>query len=631
VITIQATLGRRPVTIHCPQPGDIDPFADVQPLDALQPTEYGLDVESTWMGGAGPWSPGWRCRTVQLAPTDDVAWVFRIDDPDQRDLVRTILLAPGNTFASHTKIDPHAVWVELGADIADRTIDTHVLAIMAAPDDTKGQAKLKPVAAGYDMPELGASQAELEGGVFDRLYREAHPEIGRKAVKATTRDAHGFNTVPVTDETYLRYAGLDALTARRLVPLLAQTTQAPAHVLETEAWLTGEAIRLERRGCLVDLERLEEIASGARVVEEAAAEVVREHAGLNTTQNVKLVQWFGEHGADWSNHPTTDKGAPSLSGDRAKLLLGYPLDDVGRLVAGAYIQHAAISDKLKRTTEVRAAMDPDGFVHPTLYTVGTVTSRMAAAGPNMQNFSKKDPRMRSMFVFRPQYAGLTADFAQIELRVVAALAGEQTMIDTIKAGGDLHQLTADMLDITRQQAKTVNFRIVYGGQGKGLADSLGLPEAEGNRIVREYWIKYPAIAALNEAMMRENGVRLISGRYVPTGTYANGGAKVKANLNYLIQGSAREVLVGAWRRFAIECRRRGLDAQVWFPVHDELVIECAEDIVQEAAALISECMTFDFYGVPVEADADLLLDPEGRWRWSTGDEAKVWAAQRTAA
>ena len=163
-----------------------------------------------------------------------------------------------------------------------------------------------------------------------------------------------------------------------------------------------------------------------------------------------------------------------------------------------------------------------------------------------------------------------------------------------------------------------NFLIVYGGGGPRLAAQLKhtITESEGRAIVKRYWAQYPAIAALNNHLKNLRELRLISGRYVPVGDRSH------AALNYLVQGSSRELLAGAWNRFEAEAAARGLDARIWFPIHDELVIDAAEDDAEAVAELIGQCMTFSLYGVPIKADADLLIDETGRSRWMTGDEAK---------
>jgi DNA polymerase-1 len=614
-VIINHTLGGQPVTIYGPGLSELDPF-DWEVPTGLQ----GLDVESTGLEPSGVHHPAWRCRTVQVAPDDATAWVLRLDDPDQAEVARETLADERNTFASHTRIDPMAVGIAFGVDITARFIDTHPLAVMAAPDAVAGQAKLKPAATRFSMPELSAAEDALTA-VFDRLYREAHPEVGKRAIKDKTLKKWGFTHVPIDCPEFVLYAGLDAIVARRLVPLLVTASRAPGHVLETERWLTKVAARTVRRGMRVDRERLAEVERDAAAEAAAATEVTMEYAGIKPSQGIRLQEYLGQHGVDWSTWPDearTDTGGPSLAKDNPQLLKRYPLDEDGAKVAAAYIRYAKVLDRNRRTKELREVMDPLGYVHPNLSTVGTVTSRMACSAPNMQNFSKKDHVMRGLFIPEDGHVLMSCDFAQIELRVVAALAGEQSMIDTILAGGDLHQLTADLLGVTRQEAKTINFLIVYGGGGSVLAKNLGYTRHvhECREIIRSYWAQYPAIAALNQMLQSQNGVRLISGRWVPA---AQG--RGYALMNYLIQGSSRELLVGASRRFAQGDPIR--EAMFWMWVHDEDVLQVPVEMAAEIAEAVSAAMSFDFYGVPVRADADILLDEDGASRWMSGDRAKA--------
>jgi DNA polymerase-1 len=618
-VIIRHTLGGTPVTIYCPMPGGIDPFAEVTILPTSGEILNGLDVESTGLEPSGIHHPDWRMRTAQFAPYDDVAYVLRMDDPDAADLARTVLSNPRATFASHMRIDPEAVKVALGVDVTDRFIDTHVMAIMAAPDAAAGQGSLKPAATRFNMPELEAAEEALTAR-FDTLYREAHPEIGRRAIKAKELKKWGFTHVPLDDPDFLLYAGLDAIAARRLVPLLASASEAPAHVLTTERWLSQVAARTVRRGMRVDRDRLAEVIASSDAEATAASEITMEVCGLKPSQGVKLQAWWGEHGVDWTTWPDearTETGGPSLAKDNIKLLLRQPLDEAGRMVADAYARYSRVLDRNRRTKELLQVMDPDGYVHPGLSTVGTVTSRMACSAPNMQNFSKKDHVMRGLFLPEDGHVLMSCDFAQVELRVVASLAGEQTMIDTILAGGDLHQLTADLLGVTRQEAKTINFLIVYGGGGPVLAQKLGFSRtvAECRQIIRDYWAKYPAIAALNEGLTHESSVRLISGRLVPASQ-----GRGYALMNYLIQGSSREILVGACRRFSGGDPE--LERMFWMWIHDEVVLQVPMSRTDEVAERIGSAMSLDLYGVPIVAEADVLLDENGESRWMSGDHAK---------
>lgn len=641
-------------------------FAQHFPQGQLQ--LVGLDVESTFMGGAGVWSPGWECRTVQLAPDDNTVWVLRLDDLDQAIAARGVLDDDAKEFTSHTQIDPHAVLVALGADIMGRYLDTHPFAIMADPEQRQGVADLKTVATRLGMPELKEADGALDE-VFDGLYRAAHPEIGRRAIAKTKREELGFNTVPVDEPTFVKYAGLDAVAVRRAAPLLVQSLGqrgTPAHLLANERWLSEQVTRQKAGGLLVDQPRLSAMEERAHGLVEAATGRLVDVTGLKPTQGQKLVAWWGEHIAGgWpSDHPRTEKGAISLGDGAHHRVRQYELDDAGRAALDAYSEYISVANQHTLATQVRAALDPAGRIHPTVYSVGTGTSRMSSAGPNVQNWAKPkdltDAARAQRELVLPDISAdwyrfmtgqapppgwdddeqvfISCDFSQVEYRAAAALSGEASLIETIMTGGDLHQLTADRIGITRQHAKTVNFAVLYGTGGAKLAKIMNyaITEAEGREIVAAYWAAYPALNELKRETMGWDGVRLFSGRWVPTGRLTKGEragqATIWANLNYLIQGNCRELLVGSWMRVAkVFAAHPEWGAVVRIPIHDELVVSCRRQYAAAVCEALEWAMSFDFFGVPITAEADVLLDEQDDSRWMSGDIARKVAELGAAA
>ena len=630
---LTTNLGGAPVTIYAPRPGTLDApriRESIIPPNSLT----GLDVESTYMSAKGPWDPNYRLRSVQFGSWDEAVFL-RMDDPAQRDMVAELCdPAGGREFTSHTQIDTIALNVVLGIDVTARNLDSHWLSIMSSADDKKGGADLKTQARLHGMPELKNADARLDD-LFDSMYRAAHPEHGRRAIKATDLAEFGFNNVDLDHPVFWAYGGLDAISVRRLAERLLEQVAAPVHLLRTERFLSRECTRIRLHGHRVDVEALDDLQPKVQAEVDEVTSIITEHTGgLKPTQTVKLVEWFGQHGADWSEHPRTaaskshPNGQVTLAKEAGPLLLTYPLDDAGRTVAEAYLRHAKVLDRFRRTQAIRDGMvlhGPNNWrVHPTLLSIGTVTSRMSSTGINFQNFAKKDTAMRGLLLPDEGHVLISCDFDQVEIRGMAALAVETVLIEAIKDGADLHKLTAALLTIERQEAKTVNFLIGYGGQAKRLRAQLNYSRslAECERIVREYWEKYPRISALNDELRNlVHTVRLISGRQVAVGRYPNGGAAVHANLNRLVQGSCRELLAGAWRRW---------NRPVWMAIHDELVVQAPEDRSVEYAARLRECMTFDFMGVPITAGVDLLIDDQGVSRWMSGDAAVAYAKGRAA-
>lgn len=421
-----------------------------------------------------------------------------------------------------------------------------------------------------------------------------------------------WNVISVDDETYLMYAGLDAIACRRLLDVLIPLTKAPALLIGREMWLAGAANRIQIRGARVDQPLLNELHRESQEATDRANAVVQELTGHGVRQTAKLVEWFGERGADWTDHPKTKGGAPSLAKESLALLGSYPLDEDAKAALPAMLDAQKCADALMKTQGVLNALCPDGRVRSTLNTVGTVTSRMSSSGPNMQNFSTKDPRVRGMFIPEPGCVLIACDFAQIELRVAAALSGEQSMIDVIKAGGDLHQLTADLIGSDRNTGKTTNFQVLYGGGARAVSQQAGIPWEVARKLVYRFWESYPNLAEFNRrAQENTEIVRTISHRRIPVGTTKSGELRLYANLNYLIQPAARELIVGAWQRFDQE----GYGDMIWGLIHDEMVLQVPKEKAQEVMDVVERCMTANFHDVPIKAEAKVLMDANGVSRW----------------
>lgn len=597
-------LGGAPVTIH---------MATGPTMSGL----YGLDVESTYMTDRGQFDPEFRVRTVQFGNAD-TAWVFDLADDLQREQAAALLTDERNSFVSHTDMDVVSVWVTFGIDISARNVDTRMLASQADPD-RETPADLKTLATLHGMPEL----EEADGALYAWM-KSVWP--GRKNSKKADIEAHGWNllaAMPAEEwpEVFTRYAGLDAIAAFRLAHVLTPRTQAPAEVLVADQWLHVRATRMRLSGKRVDVPRLKALKAEADTTADGAkAKAMDLTDGVNIN-GPKVLPWLAQHGVDWDTWPgpLTDSGAPSLAKDAVRLLLDYPLDEVGRQVVDEMIVHRKHMDLQRKTTDITARLVGDR-IHPLLNPVGaSTTARMSSARPNMQNFSKKDLRMRGLFLPEPGYVLGTIDFAQVELRVVAALAREDVMLETIRAGGDLHQLTVDELatagvTITRDQAKIVNFLIVYGGGAYALHTQTGIPMTEAGDIINAWRERYRSISALATYLGYEReAIRTVSNRRLPvTRNKKTGDTRHYANINYAVQSAAREILVSSWMRLERDKGRAGI---VWWPIHDELVLHMPEDEAEAIMADAEDSMRMDFRGVPITADAVIFRDEDGVSRW----------------
>ena len=616
--TYTTTVGGQDVLVH------VGP--DFGPMPA--PGVLGLDVESTYLTDRAQFDPAFKVRTVQFA-TEQEAWVLDVTDPAQRATAAGILTDTAFSFCSHTNMDVLSVLAEFGIDIADRNIDTRALAIMADPDKDNDR-DLKTLGTLYGMDELRQDDESLYAWMQARWVDAGGRKNAAKAhIEQVGWDALASLPVDELPDRFFIYAGKDAIVCRRLLPLLIPATQAPAELLRIEQWLAATCNRIQARGLRVDENELNSLLPYARAETGDAERVAKEITGGITLRSPKLQGWFGEHGVEWDDWTgaLTPKGTPSLAKENVKLIGDFPLDEQGRAVFDALIKFRRSLDLLNKCEGISARI-VDGRIHPLLNPVGaTTTARMSSSGPNLQNMSKTDRRMRGMFLPDPGHELWTIDFDQVELRVVAGLAREEKMIETILAGGDLHQLTVDELaamgvTISRQVGKMANFLIVYGGGPKALAEQAGIPLDIAAEVVYGIRERYPAINALTIYMSgMKDEVRTISGRRLPvTVNRKTGDVRSYANVNYLVQSSARELLVDAWHRFAVDF---GHDGVVWWPVHDELVLQVPTG--EQAAQIIADAeraMTLDFMGVPITASAVRLVDEQGVSRWMPGDVAE---------
>lgn len=626
MISFQETLGGRDALIFVPETtADLASFRAVFPTGQL----YGLDVESTYLTDLGQWHPDFRVRLVQVA-TEGYAWVLPQGVPEIAAATRELLADPGVTFCSHTDMDVMSV-ATLGVDITARNIDTRALAIMADPDKDNDR-DLKTLTSLHIGAELEGAEAEL----YARFMELWVAQGGRRNAKRADIEAYGWSAIPVTDPVYLRYAGLDAIACRRLAPILTPLTQAPPELLETEQWLATRAHRIRLTGMRVDVPALDALQTEAEETTDAAKARFGEITGVNAQYSAGVVKWFGQHGVDWNqwDGASTKTGNPSLAKEDVHRLRDFELDDAAQAAYEELTRFKSRLDLRTKTQGIRARLDRSGRIHPLLNPMGaTTTARMSSSGPNCHNFSKKDPRMRGLFLPDPGYRFVTIDFDQIELRVVAALAREDKMIEVILAGGDLHQLTVDELadagiTIVRDTGKMTNFLIVYGGGGKALHEQAGIPLAEATEIVYTWRARYPKISALAEYLGGfKDEIRTISNRRLPVTTNRRtGDLRAYANINYAVQSAARELLVDAWME--LERRRPGV---VWYPIHDELVLMVREDQVIEVVCDAEAAMRFDFMGVPISATAVELLDEHGVSRWMTSKHAEKIAREKVAA
>ncbi len=270
--------------------------------------------------------------------------------------------------------------------------------------------------------------------------------------------------------------------------------------------------------------------------------------------------------------------------------------------------------KLKSTyvDALPALINPtSGRLHTTFGQTGTATGRLSSANPNLQNIpirTELGRGIRAAFIAEPGHVLLTADYSQIELRLLAHFSHDSLLVEAYRRGDDVHTLTASQvfgvppLMVTadhRRQAKVVNFGIVYGLSAFGLSQNLGIEPSEAKQFIAAYFEKYSGVRAfidktLEEAR-RDMKVKTLFGRVRPipdiNSKNANQrGFAERTAVNTPLQGTAADLIKIAMIRIDAALREQGLKSRMTLQVHDELVFEVPESEVDLMQPLVREQM-----------------------------------------
>ena len=299
----------------------------------------------------------------------------------------------------------------------------------------------------------------------------------------------------------------------------------------------------------------------------------------------------------------TPKGAPSTNEEvLQELALDYPLPKL-------LIEHRSLS-KLKGTYTDRLPGDcdpADGRVHTSFHQAVTSTGRLSSSDPNLQNIpirTEEGRRIRKAFIAPDGWSVMAADYSQIELRIMAHLSGDKSLVDAFARGDDIHRATAAevfdlepmfVTDEQRRRAKAINFGLIYGMSAFGLARQLGIERAEAAAYIDRYFERYPGVRHYMDstrAMAHEKGYvetvygrRLtlpdIHARQVPVRQAAE-----RAAINAPMQGTAADIIKRAMLRVHQALATSDLGCHLLLQVHDELVFEVRDRDLDPARQLI---------------------------------------------
>lgn len=558
----------------------------------------GLDTEASDLD---IYKPSHRVRLVQMGNRAE-AWVL---DPlrFREEIIRT--LTSGRRFTVHNMsydllvLDHHLdVRVEdLGPNVFDTRIFAHLLDPRSQHEGGIGHG-LKTLSEVYIDP----ASPDTQKGLYEVFRREY------KATKDT-----GWAVIDVDHPTYVLYAGLDAILARRLfdalVPLVKGAGLSALATFEHE--LAVALAIMQRRGFRVDVDYTRRLKADLDAeAEHYTAEAARwgvENVN-STTQIAEALQGMGETLTE-----RTDSGA--LKVDKGVLLPLADLDpDWNRLEVREPNPLATAVLHAKRAAKWSTAYadafldlrDSEDRLHAMIGGLQARTARMAISRPPLQQLPSRDWRIRRALIADPGHLIVTCDYSQIEMRVLAALAEDRKMIEAIRSGADLHDFTATLVygegftKAQRKLMKGVGFGKVYGGGAATLSRQTGADLAAVKAAISAYDRTYPGIKRFSRRLQRaaDFGKREVvtpSGRHLPLDR-----DRLYAATNYIVQSTARDVMAEA----ILDLFEAGLGHGLLLPVHDEIVAQAPAEDAEEYVREVSRVMDRDFYGVP------LLSGPE---------------------
>jgi DNA polymerase-1 len=508
--------------------------------------------------------------------------------------------------------------------LADEAVPKHVHDMKAADHllARLGQA-LRGPGLDTDLASRLLQPTRREHGLADvareRLSVELPPLPEAAAVRG--RPAEGISAQPVE-----AVAGPAAARAAVLCDLaaalrrgLADEGVARVHD-EVERPLVPVLAEMERAGIAVDTGAMEAMsAEFGKAMRDLEARI---HAAAGRAFNVASTRELAQVLFEDLGLPVQKRLKTGPSTDVEVLEKLAEQHELPRLV----LEHRSLA-KLKGTyaDALPQLVEGDGRIHTTFVQIGAATGRLSSTDPNLQNIpirTELSRRIRAAFVAPAGRVLVSADYSQVELRILAHFAADPALLEAFRRKEDVHAATAaETFGVPREQvtadqrriAKVLNFGIAYGLSAYGLSQRLGLAPAEGQAIIDRYFARYAAVKAWLDATVAEarrtGEVRTLLGRKraLPDITSRNPGLRQAAErmaVNTPIQGTAADLAKLAMIRVSAALPREGLEARLLLQVHDELVVEAREGDEEAVARLLAREMAgVAELAVPLEVEA----------------------------
>jgi len=429
-----------------------------------------------------------------------------------------------------------------------------------------------------------------------------------KSFKSLVKKGETFANVDIETATF--YAAEDAWMTFKLYEALekamdlAGITHLKALAKEVEYPFVNTLISMEKRGIKLDIEKLKNLQV---MLSERLAELTSEiYALCGTEFNIKSTQQLGN----------VLFGHLGLKGGK-KTKTGYSTNE--KVLSGLKGEHEVIEKILEyRTTQKLlstyaepliklAKSDEQNRIYTSFLQTGTATGRLSSKEPNLQNIPTRSAlgrKVREAFVAKEGYKLLSIDYSQIELRLLAHFSQDPALLDAFNNGLDIHLATAIKLfgeeeaEAKRGYAKSVNFGILYGMGAKKLSDELGITSKEAKEIITAYFENFSTIkdflAKIQEDVKTIGYVETILKRRrifdYENATGMQKAAFLRESVNAVFQGSAADLIKLSMLEIEIFMREENIEGAMLLQIHDELIFEIKEDIIEEVAPKLQHIM-----------------------------------------
>lgn len=630
----QYRLNGEPVTIN-----SVETTGDLVLLeewlhDAMVKGPIGVDSETT---GLDIYS-GDTLRLVQfgdaytgwVVPIEDRGLIFRAVTGD---LLREIPMMVFHNasfdlqvFEQHLGIPMEGMW--------KRTQDTGILAHLVEPrsaEDNYITYNKGEESEFKRMNPAGPFGRKLEELVLKHISKEAATEVKQLMTKLAKEykclKADIYRKVDLDDPQFHLYSGMDPVFAVRLFKILNPLVpQVSRPLISYEHEIAEVCSYAERNAFLVDEPYSKALSARLMGEEKEAAWHAEAFFGILNPNSVaqvseELIEQFGMHEEKdcpdprdrnpncgmphlTRTKPTKTKPQGSIQvNDELLSTLATELPDVGSVdhLANAIVE-------AKRTHKWRTSwvdkflsgMDGAGRAHAHINPLRARTARMSITGIPAQTLPASDWMVRRCFLADPGHRMVSVDYDAQELRVLAALSQDETMMQAFRDGLDLHQITADSAGVARKIGKMANFLKVYGGGVAKLSKGADIPEDVARKVIQGFSKTYPGVTAyskyLQNLAMEQGYVTTPLGRVLPVDE-----ERPYAALNYMVQSTSRDITC----RGVLNLHKSGFTPYLRLVIHDEVLLSLPESQAQWMTEAVSQLMATNFRGVAITASGEI--------------------------